>query len=160
METPETRHSSVRQLVWLSLLIYALIALFLLFAAPKAEAAVDQTEQAQLLDDLLGRLEYMDAGVFVAVDDVKLTEELAQLVTKYKLNGQHGSAWIRDSGSGQLVWSASDSPLEFDTSKLSDGYEMQFMASGGFSLAVQNFWLTRADDSRAEFRMVVALPLD
>lgn len=138
------------------LFVYALIAIFLLFLPPKANAG-ETDEQALLLDGLLGRLEYSESGFFIPVDDRGMELDLANIQSQ--LDSGAGSAWILDRQTGFAVWGSArvrvKPPLMGDV----DTPVLQVISDAGYRYVIQNFWLTRNGDTRADFQMVVALPL-
>lgn len=160
MESSSSRFTAVKQLVWLVLFIYALMIIFFLLFPPKAEAATGQDEQAQLLDGLLGRLEYTESGVFVPVADAALTTELMQLQAQYHLDTGQGSAWILDKQTGFAVWGTAHFPLKPAALGEADKHNLQFLLKADRRYAVQNFHLSAQDGSLLAFQMVVALPVN
>ncbi|MDD5392976.1 MAG: hypothetical protein PHE17_08175 [Thiothrix sp.] len=148
---------SIRHVVWLAILIYILLAIFLTFFSPKASAGQEGT-QAQLLDDMLGRLEYTADGKFVPVDDPRMSQELAGMVASNKLDGQEASAYILSLSRHTLAWGAASAPRQFETQAVQGDYAMKLSQVGNVRVAVQNFWVKQADGQHEEFQMVLALP--
>lgn len=157
MNSLESRHSSIKQVVWLVLFVYALIAIFLLFLPPKANAG-ETDEQVMLLDGLLGRLAYTESGFFIPVDDVVMELDLANIQSQ--LDNEAGSAWILDRQTGFAVWGSArvrvKPPLMGDV----DTPALQIVSDADYRYVIQNFWLTRDGGTRADFQMVVALPVN
>ncbi len=157
MDSFESRHSSIKQVVWLVLFMYALIAIFLLFLPPKADAG-ETDEQALLLDGLLGRLEYTESGFFIPVEDMVMESELAGIQSQ--LDNEAGSAWILDRQTGFAVWGSArvrvKPPLMGDV----DTSVLQVVSDADYRYVIQNFWLKKEGGTRADFQMVVALPVD
>lgn len=156
METLDARRLSILQAVRLPLLMYGLIVIFSLLALPKAQAA--ESDEARLLDAMLGRVEYTDSGFFIPVDDITMSLELTQL--QAQLDSGEGSAWILDKRTGFAVWGSARVRLKPPVMGDELTPELQTVSDEKYRYVIQNFWLKKEDDSRAYFQMVVAQPLD
>lgn len=121
--------------------------------------AANPEVSGELLYDLLGNLEYHDAGHFSPVDDPVMQQNLKTLITQKRLNGREGVAYILNVAEGTLAWQSAPLRLVLGGVAADDTYTMQFKQTATHQLAVQNFWLKTAGNTRLEFRMVVALPV-
>jgi len=121
--------------------------------------AANPEVQGELLYDLLGSLEYQDDGRFSPIDDPVMRQNLKTLTTQKRLNGREGVAYILNVRNGMVVWQSAPVRSELGAVAVDDTYTMQFKQTPTHQLAVQNFWLKAAGNTRVEFRMVVALPI-
>jgi hypothetical protein len=139
------------------LLLTFLAAVLLVFPY---KLAANPEVQGELLYDLLGSLEYRDDGRFSPIDDPAMQHNLKTLTTQKRLNGREGVAYILNARNGVVVWQSAPVRAELGAVAVDDTYTMQFKQTPTHQLAVQNFWLKAAGNTRLEFRMVVALPLN
>lgn len=143
----------------------ALTGLMLAFLAASSlvfpyKAAANPEVQGELLYDLLGHLNYDGNGRFGPIDDdLSMQRELYKLIAENHLNAPVASAYILNVNTGDVAWSAAANPQRYDSVKVAPGYDMQFITLSDRQLAAQNFWIRNQDGSRAEFRMLVVLPL-
>lgn len=136
------------------LLLMALAAALLVFPL---KAAADPQYQEDLLYTLLGSLDASEGGSFEPIADPAIQARLQQLIHDYGLATPSASAYIIDTGSNAIVWSAAAEPLRFDYLPVAADYALQTFDTGTHQVMVQPFWRMDAG-VRREWRMVVALP--
>lgn len=136
------------------LLLMALVTALLVFPL---KAAADPQHQEDLLYALLGSLDAGEDGSLEPIADPALQTRLQQLIHDYGLATAAASAYIINTDSNAIVWSAATTPLRFDYLPIAADYTLQTFDTGTHSVMVQPFWRVDAD-IRREFRMVVALP--
>lgn len=161
----QRRYAAQRNIARHFALGVALTGLMLTFLAAALlvfpyKLAANPEVQGELLYDLLGSLEYRDDGRFSPVDDPVMRQHLKTLVTQKRLNGREGGAYILNVRNGRVVWQSAPLRAELGVVAVGDTYTMQFKQTTMHQLAVQNFWLKAAGNTRLEFRMVVALPIN
>lgn len=134
-----------------------LLAVCCLTVSPQARAI--PLEQADLLYSALGYLESKSDGRFGPVDDAGMRQELTQLLVENGLDGVHGHIMVVNLATQGVEWGVpSVMPSVFGTLPVQQTYELQWLETSVYRVAVQNFWFTAPDGQRHEYRILVALP--
>ncbi len=149
---------TVRHAIVLALLMYLLVAIFLLFFPHQASAG--EQAQAHLLDKILGSVMPVEEGKFAPVDDANMAKELQGLIAQHQLDGITAAAYIVNLSRNSMAWAASKATQPFTLNVPADKFTVQFVRIGKLRLALQNFWVSQQDGQRENFRMVLALPID
>lgn len=165
MSSPPPQHhlsATIRQALWLALLMYVLVFIFLMFSSSdtKADEGI-KLSQTQLLYEVLGSLEYVGDGKLAPIDDAGVEHSLDELIKQHGFDHPEASVYILNLKQNTLAWSATTSPRQYGTSAVkADVYAIQAAQDGDTRLLVQNFWVRDDDGSRLECRMVMVVPKD
>lgn len=117
---------------------------------------VKKPHQEALLYSILGRLDYVEGGKFVTINDPAARNELEAILVTNKLDGTNGAAYIYNKRNRTLSWGKPlmDTPLNMPFESAGD--LLQFKELKNYQFAALNFWLANDNGSKEYFQLVIA----